>query len=123
VTLSGKAIPKRLGGVAAATALAAGVLVTAVGPANAAGSSAAVTCGNRPGGGFIYRAHTRDATPIRTGPYEACNTVRTAAGGAAIDVDCYLYNDYGNLWYKVEGNHFAYGGHFASSVKSHVSAC
>ncbi|MEH1124340.1 hypothetical protein [Micromonospora sp. CPCC 206061] len=108
---------------ATVVALVAGASFAAAAPASASDVSAAVDCGNIPGGGWSYYATTLDSTPVRVGPYEACSRSRTAAAGSRIRVNCYLYNDYGNLWYKVEESKFVYSSHFSSSVKNQVGVC
>ncbi|MEV6283444.1 hypothetical protein [Kribbella sp. NPDC051770] len=104
---------------------AIGVLVLA--PALTATTASAATsadCGARPGGGWVYTAKTKDSSPVRTGPYEACAKRKTYAAGKSVQLACWLTNSYGNLWYKENSsNLYIYGGHFAASVKSHVEEC
>lgn len=110
--------------VAAAATAFAFVPATQFAQATSAGeSTAAVVCSALPGGGWIYNARTLDSSPARRGPYEACSTVRTYSAGSTVGLACWLYNSYNNLWYKTSSNTYIYGGHFSSTVKSHVDSC
>jgi hypothetical protein len=116
-------LPSKLTVAGAATAFAFVPAVQTAQASTDSDSSVSVICSAMPGGGFIYNAKTLDSSPARKGPYEACSTVRTYSGGSTVGLACWLYNDYNNLWYKTNSNTYIYGGHFSSSVKSHVDSC
>lgn len=77
--------------------------VTAITTAAPASAGADITCSGWPQNdnwsGTAY-AVSGKTSPLRSGPYGACRSLATIAGGKQISIDCYVQPpEYGNVWY------------------------
>ncbi|MBB5868519.1 hypothetical protein F4553_001898 [Allocatelliglobosispora scoriae] len=65
---------------------------------------------------------TLDSSPLRTGPYESCTSLKTLPGSTALDYYCYVTNSYDHTWtyVKVRGQNL-YGWIFDDHLYSNGS--
>ncbi|MFI6575357.1 hypothetical protein ACIBFB_06115 [Nocardiopsis sp. NPDC050513] len=55
-----------------------------------------------------------ETAPVRTQPYGSSHQVRTLQPGDYIYVDCFVFNSYGNRWYRTGAGFYTYAPHFPS---------
>ncbi|NYI03761.1 hypothetical protein [Allostreptomyces psammosilenae] len=63
--------------------------------------------------------YTIDETPLRVGPYGACDQIYTYAPGEPVTVRCYVTNSYGNTWSYIPGSGWVWDEHLENYGSPH----